>query len=114
MSLRSIFTQNAWTETAATARRAAKEARGREYKRTCQRCEHVWYMPGELVHERAPNKLEMAGQRITTAGKNASLISFTKRHHQAKLDRLEDQVQRVQESKRCPSCGSISFAQELV
>jgi ribosomal protein S27AE len=84
----------------------------KEYKRTCERCGHIWYIPKALADERAPNKLEMWGAKMQKAGTELSLVSFSRRRKQAEVQRLEEKAVRVAENSRCPNCGSVAFSQE--
>jgi ribosomal protein S27AE len=84
----------------------------KEYRRTCQRCETVWFIPKALAEERAPNKLSMWGAKMQKAGTGMSLVSFSRRRKQAEVQRLEEKASRVADNSRCPNCGSSAFNQE--
>ena len=83
-----------------------------EYRRTCSRCRHQWYIPKKLAEERAPNRMEMTGAKMSSAGANISLVFFSRTRKQLRVQQLEDRQVRVAENTRCPSCGSSAFTQE--
>jgi ribosomal protein S27AE len=92
--------------------KAKTRGRVKEYKRTCSRCQHVWYIPKKLADERAPNSLEMAGAKMQRAGANMSLVSFSRTRKQLQVQHLEEKRARVLDNSRCPSCGSTAFGQQ--
>ena len=78
----------------------------KEYRRTCSRCQNQWYIPKKLASERAPNRLEMAGAKMSSTGANISIVSFSRTRKQLRVQQLEDRQVRVAENTRCPNCGS--------
>lgn len=50
----------------------------KEYRRTCKRCQTEWYLPKEFAKERMPNKVAIAGAKMSSAGASMSLISFSR------------------------------------
>ena len=82
-----------------------------EYRRTCTRCSHVWYIPKALADEKAPGRVEMTRAKVKRAGSNTALVSFARGRRQAKVTALEEKRVRVAENGRCPQCGSSAFRQ---
>lgn len=81
----------------------------KEYKRSCNKCGAIWYVPKELAEERMPNKLEIAGTKMQTFGMGS--LEGVGRHARAQLKSLEARKQRVLDNARCPSCGSSDYSQ---
>jgi hypothetical protein len=86
----------------------------KEYRRICNRCSTEWFLPKEWAKEQAPNKLQMAGAKMESAG--ASLTPgigwLAKGRKRTQIQMLEEKRDRVLSNARCPSCGSVDYRQE--
>jgi ribosomal protein S27AE len=93
----------------AVKKRRAQQA-GSEVKRTCSRCSTEWYLSHKQAKEKAPRGSQMG---LASFG---SLVGNTKQRtaQSARLTALELKKQRIEATSACPSCGSQSFAEEVV
>jgi hypothetical protein len=87
----------------------------REWRRECERCGTVWYVTDKAARERAPNRMELTGARMTNTGAQISLFGSSKKRTAAstELSRLEEKSARVAAMNSCSSCGSGKFTQSL-
>ena len=77
-----------------------------EYKFTCERCGHTWYMTSKDIreaHRAAQNIMSMKAQRFSS-------ISLKK------INNLTSQISLLEHTansdKRCPACGSSKISKE--
>jgi hypothetical protein len=85
-----------------------------EVERECSRCGTLWYVSVAESRERAPNKGEILGARIASAGEGMSLGASFRGRNLQKLRHLEDKQAQVASRNRCPSCGSQAFSEQTV
>ena len=84
-----------------------------ELRRTCDRCGTDWYVTPKEAKMRAPSGLQMAGLKMQAAGNRGKLIGGKKKAMIAeqRIARAQATADRVEQIKRCPSCGSVSFTE---
>jgi hypothetical protein len=90
-------------------KRRAQKA-GTEVKRTCSRCSTEWYLSHKQAKEKAPSGFQMGASSL------GSVVGNVKQRtaQSSRLAALELKKQRVEATSACPSCGSQSFAEEVV
>jgi hypothetical protein len=81
----------------------------KEFQRTCNQCQCVWYVPEKLAKERQPLRSEMFSARLDAMGSRGTLFSRRRAETQLRLLRLEEKQSRVLKNARCPHCGSGNF-----
>lgn len=87
---------------------------GKEWRRACQHCQAVWFVDASAAREKAPTQADMVSAKMYRAGKRASLFTTRGSAAEMAVHNLEAKGERVRSLNACPSCGSQSFAQQLV
>lgn len=94
----------------------ARGGKPKELKRTCDRCGNVWYVTPAEAKAKAPNRMEIAGLKMQSAGNRHKVIGGKKKAMIAeqRITRALDQKDRVEQINRCGGCGSVSFTEETM
>jgi uncharacterized protein YxjI/predicted nucleic-acid-binding Zn-ribbon protein len=69
------------------------------YQRTCNKCQHTWFVPADIAEER-PNLKSITGQFASLVGGSVQ-DQFALRAH----------YQQLAAAAKCPQCGATSFTQ---
>ena len=86
----------------------------KEVRRTCVRCETVWYVPLKDQKNKGPSGMSVNSARMMAAGSTMSLGSRHESADQMRVSRMEAAKQRASALRTCPNCGSGKFKDNIV
>jgi predicted nucleic-acid-binding Zn-ribbon protein len=102
------MTKRNWTP-AATLRARREQKAIREYRRTCERCAHTWYVPRDIAQEKAPTSFDIKATRM-----NAATSIFGRGGKRREALMMQEKRERLAATQQCPSCGSVSYKEEAL
>lgn len=81
----------------------------KQYKRTCTKCDTMWYVPKDFAEEKMPTKQQVRGAKMMSLGTGS--LWGVGRLGQSQSASYDAQAQRVLDNSRCPNCGPSTYSQ---